>query len=171
MAAAKKDRWQATIRTLWAIAKSPELHMDSEDLHAVVYRETGKDSLKNLSQNDLNQVASVLQKMKDSASGQKRPKRTDESGDPRTAAQRRKIHALCEALGWNDNPKRIQGFVRRMTKIDRIEWLDHKQCAVVIEALKKMAERKEGAQDGKKEVQTPDAAGEGRTGGITEAAP
>jgi len=35
MAAAKKDRWQATIRTLWAIAKSPELHMDSEDLHAV----------------------------------------------------------------------------------------------------------------------------------------
>ena len=53
MAAAKKDRWQATIRTLWAIAKSPELHMDSEDLHAVVYRETGKDSLKKLSQNEL----------------------------------------------------------------------------------------------------------------------
>ena len=31
-----------SIRTLWAIAKSPELGLTDEDLHGVVYRETGK---------------------------------------------------------------------------------------------------------------------------------
>lgn len=34
-------RKPASIRTLWAIAKSPELGLTDEDLHAVVYRETG----------------------------------------------------------------------------------------------------------------------------------
>ena len=152
MAAATKGRWQASIRTLWAIAKSPELHMDSDDLHAVVHREMGKESLKALSPSELNRVAHVLQDLKDS--GKRRLKRTDEGGNPKTEAQRRKIHALCVELGWNDNPQRIQGFVKRMTKIDRIEWLDQKQCAVVIEALKAMVARKgeEAAADAEAEV-------------------
>ena len=42
MTAARTGRKQPSIRTLWAIAKSPELHLTDEDLHAVVYRETGK---------------------------------------------------------------------------------------------------------------------------------
>ena len=147
MAAAKKGRWQATIRTLWAIAKSPELHMDSEDLHAVVYRETGKESIKALTQGQINEVARVLQNMKDGVSRSTRTKRTDEGGDVRTVQQRRKIYALTEQLGWNDNPQRIQGFVKRMTGVDRLEWLNVAQCEKVIEGLKailKRQERKEG---------------------------
>ncbi len=160
---ADKKRFQATMRMLWAIAKSPELNLDKENLYAVVSRETGKDSLTKLTQPELNQVARVLQGMKDRAGGRKPAKRTDEGGNPATTAQRRKIYALCARLGWNDNPKRIQGFVRRMTSIDRIEWLSQKQCAVVIEALKKMAarQRKEGGADGGKEAKTYDAAREG----------
>ncbi|NBH80991.1 DUF1018 domain-containing protein, partial [Clostridiaceae bacterium] len=63
----------------------------------------------------------------------------------------------------NDNPNRIQGFVKRMSGIDRIEWLNKKQCAVVIEALKKMAARRgeEDGTDGGKETETHDAAREG----------
>lgn len=45
-------RKPASIRTLWAIAKSPELGLTDEDLHAVVYRETGKESMKKLSQGE-----------------------------------------------------------------------------------------------------------------------
>lgn len=45
MTAARTGRKQPSIRTLWAIAKSPELHLTDEDLHAVVYRETGKESI------------------------------------------------------------------------------------------------------------------------------
>ena len=147
MAAARTGRKQPSIRTLWAIAKSSELHMTDEDLHAVVYRETGKESIKALTQGQINEVARVLQNMKDGASRSTRTKRTDEGGDVRTVQQRRKIYALTEQLGWNDNPQRIQGFVKRMTGVDRLEWLNVTQCEKVIEGLKailKRQERKEG---------------------------
>ena len=147
MAAARTGRKQPSIRTLWAIAKSPELHMTDEDLHAVVYRETGKESIKALTQGQINEVARVLQNMKDGVSRSTRPKRTDEGGDARTIQQRRKIYALTEQLGWNNNPQRIQGFVKRITGVDRLEWLNVAQCEKVIEGLKailKRQERKEG---------------------------
>ena len=147
MAAARTGRKQPSIRTLWAIAKSPELHMTDEDLHALAYRETGKESIKALTQGQINEVARVLQNMKDGVSRSTRPKRTDEGGDARTVQQRRKIYALTESLGWNDNPQRIQGFVKRMTGVDRLEWLNVAQCEKVIEGLKailKRQERKEG---------------------------
>ena len=145
--AARTGRKQPSIRTLWAIAKSPELHMTDEDLHALVYRETRKESIKALTQGQINEVARVLQNMKDGVSRSTRPKRTDEGGDVRTVQQRRKIYALTESLGWNDNPQRIQGFVKRMTGVDRLEWLNVAQCEKVIEGLKailKRQERKEG---------------------------
>ena len=147
MAAARTGRKQPSIRTLWAIAKSPELHMTDEDLHAVVYRETGKESIKALTQGQINEVARVLQNMKDGVSRSTRTKRTDEGGDVRTVHQRRKIYALTEQLGWNNNPQRIQGFVKRITGVDRLEWLNVAQCEKVIEGLKailKRQERKEG---------------------------
>lgn len=136
MTAARTGRKQPSIRTLWAIAKSPELHLTDEDLHAVVYRETGKESMKMLTQGEVNTVARVLQNMKDSVSRSVRDKRTDTGGDIRTTAQRRKIYALCEALGWNDDPRRIQGFVKRVAHVDRIEWLNIRSLA---------AERKQAA--------------------------
>ena len=140
MTAARTGRKQPSIRTLWAIAKSPELHLTDEDLHAVVYRETGKESMKMLTQGEVNTVARVLQNMKDSVSRSVRDKRTDTGGDIRTTAQRRKIYALCEALGWNDDPRRIQGFVKRVAHVDRIEWLNMAQCEKVIEGLKALKE-------------------------------
>lgn len=91
---------------------------------ALAYRETGKESMKMLTQGEVNTVARVLQNMKDSVSRSVRDKRTDTGGDIRTTAQRRKIYALCEALGWNDDPRRIQGFVKRVAHVDRIEWLN-----------------------------------------------
>ena len=121
--------------------------MTDEDLHALVYCETGKGSIKALTQGQINEVARVLQNMKDGVSRSTRPKRTDEGGDARTIQQRRKIYALTESLGWNDNPQRIQGFVKRMTGVDRLEWLNVAQCEKVIEGLKailKRQERKEG---------------------------
>lgn len=48
MAATRSGRKLPSIRTLWAIAKSPELRLSDEDLHGVVYRETGKESMKKL---------------------------------------------------------------------------------------------------------------------------
>ncbi len=146
MAAARTGRKQPSIRTLWAIAKSPELHLTGEDLHAVVYRETGKESMKKLTQGEINTVARVLQNIKDSVGGNAWGKRTDEGGDPRTVQQRRKIYALTNALGWNKDPQRIQGFVKRMTGVDRLEWLNAFQCEKIIEGLKAMVVRQQGKE-------------------------
>lgn len=141
MEAAKNGtRKPASLRTIWAIAKSPELALSDEDLHAVVFRETKKESMKQLSQGEINTVARVLQNMKDSV---QKPKRTDVGGDPRTERQRHKIYALCEELGWNNDNRRINAFVKRMFGIDRLEWLNQGQCYRLIEALKAMAERKQ----------------------------
>lgn len=149
MTAAQTGRKPASIRTLWAIAKSPELLLTDEDLHAVVCRETGKESMRQLTQGEINKVARVLQNMKDSVSYSARTKRTDTGGDARTVQQRRKIYALTEALGWNDDNRRVNGFAKRVTGVDRIEWLTVAQCEKVIEGLKAMVarqQRKEGAE-------------------------
>ena len=90
-----------------------------------------------LTQGEVNTVARVLQNMKDSVSRSVRDKRTDTGGDIRTTAQRRKIYALCEA----DDPRRIQGFIKRVAHVDRIEWLNMAQCEKVIEGLKAILAR------------------------------
>ena len=147
-AAQRGGRKPASIRTLWAIAKSPELGLSDEDLHAVVYRETGKESMKKLTQGEIDKVARVLQNMKDGVQRDTTSKRTDEGGDPRTEKQRRKIYALTEALGWNDDNRRINGFVKRVTHVDRIEWLSIAQCKKVIEGLKAILKREQQKKEG-----------------------
>ena len=94
MSAARTGRKQPSIRTLWAIAKSPELHLTDEDLHAVVYRETGKESMKMLTQGEVNTVARVLQNMKDSVSRSVRDKRTDTGGHPHHRAAPEDLRAV-----------------------------------------------------------------------------
>lgn len=141
--AARGGHRAASIRTLWAIAKSPELGLSDEDLHAVAYRETGKESLRQLTQGEIDKVARVLQNMKDGVQRDTTSKRTDEGGNPRTERQRRKIYALTEALGWNDDNRRVSGFAKRITGVDRIEWLTLAQCEKVIEGLKAILARQQ----------------------------
>ncbi len=135
----QRARPQASIRTLWGIAKSRELGMTDDDLHALVYRETGKESIRKLSQGELNTVARVLQNLKDSAKRPGQGKRTDEGGDPRTVDLRRKIFHLMKELGWSEN--QVNGMARRMFQIDRIEWLTPGQCGKLVEALKAILAR------------------------------
>lgn len=144
MTAARTGRKPASIRTLWAIAKSPELRMTEDDLHAVVFRETGKESMKTLTQGEISTVARVLQNMKDSVSGGTRVKRTDEGGNAGTVELRRKIYALAAQLGWNQD--QVNSLSRRMFRVERQEWLTPAQCGKLVEALKAMLGRKEAAK-------------------------
>ena len=141
MAGKRIQKHTVTLRTLWGIAKSPELQMSGEELHLVVQAQTGKDSLKELTSSERRRVAYVLGQMKDSASGKR--KRQPSVASNATDNQRRKIYMLTRELGWEDNPKRLSGFIRRMFKVDRLEWLDYEQCSSLIETLKKMIERQE----------------------------
>lgn len=145
MAAARTWRKPPSIRVLWAIAKSPELNMEDEDLYAVVYRETGKKSLRALTGDERRTVADVLQAMKDSAARGSYAKRTDEGGNTETAALRRRIFMLMKELGWS--PAQVDGLAKRMFQVERQEWLDTRQCVKLAEALKAMAARKEAASE------------------------
>lgn len=143
---------RATIRTLWGLAKSPELGLSKEDLYSIISRETGKEHMRDLTQRELDHMAAVLCSLKD---GGRRQKRTDEGGNADTTAQRRKIYKLTEALGWNDDNRRINNFAAYMFGVERLEWLSSAQCGMLIEALKDMVERGYGKE----------AHGDGRGGG------
>lgn len=140
---------RASIRMIWGIAKSQELSLTDEDLYALVERETGKQHMRDLSYGQIEKVCRVLQQMRDggSFSSQKRGKRTDTGGNPRTVAQRQKIYRLTGQLGWNDNNARINRFAQRMFGVQRIEWLSSGQCDALIEALKAMLERKQKKEE------------------------
>lgn len=153
MATTKRGRTSAphsSIRNIWGIAKSPELSLEEADLYALIERETGKQHMRELSQGQIDKVCRVLQQMKDGVRGPtpKPGKRTDEGGNPQTVAQRRKIYKLTGELGWNDTPARLNGFIMKMFKVSRIEWLTVAQCYMLIEALKKMLEREQEMKEG-----------------------
>ena len=117
--AAKADT-TAGIRKLWGIAKSPELRLSDEDLHLVVQAHTGKDSIKELNNRELNTCIRVLLNMKDK---------------------------LTQELGW-EKPARVNGLCMKMFKVSSVEWLNYQQCSKLIEALKSMAARKEKQDEG-----------------------
>ena len=126
-----------SIKTIWGLARSPELMLDKENLYSVISRETGKDSMRKLTQKEIDKVCSALFKLKDATKG----KRTDTGGNGLTTRQRKKIYTLTEELGWNDNNSRINGFVKKMFKCERLEWLNNAQCGKLVEMLKSMVDR------------------------------
>ncbi|PYG86714.1 uncharacterized protein DUF1018 [Ruminiclostridium sufflavum DSM 19573] len=143
-----------SIRTIWGLAKSPELSLDDDDLYCIIGRETKKDSMRKLTQGEIDKVCRVLSNMKDDIKKAQRGgrcQRTDEGGNPLTESLRRKIYALTGELGWNSNNERINGFAKKMFNVDRIEWLTVQQSHKLIEALKKMVGRKEAAHDNENE--------------------
>lgn len=131
-----------TTKMLWGLAKCKELALTDEELHEIVYSQTGKDSIKNLTIRELRQVIVVLGNLKEMAAGSKN------RGNNVTKEQRKKIKVLTDKLGWKDS-KRVNGMCRRMFKVSCLEWLDYKQCSKLIEALKAMEKRERG-RDGEK---------------------
>lgn len=58
-----------------------------------------------------------------------------------------KIKQLVTELGWTDNPKRLNGFLKKYAGVERVEWLTHAKAWRVIEALKKLVARQESNID------------------------
>lgn len=142
-----------SIRTVWAIAKSPELGLMDEDLYGLVYQRTGKDSLRALSPQELGEVIRALQDMKDGISRRNGRRRTDEGGRLGTVDLRRKAYRVMKEMGWNES--RVNGLARRMFGIERIEWLDPEQCGKLIEALKAIHRRQTApGRNGKEDMST-----------------
>ncbi len=140
-----------TIRMLWGLAKCQELSLTDEELHLIVSAHTGKDSIKQLNQRELRTVIEVLGDMKSSVIRNGRSDRKTR-GNTGTSNQRKKIYKLAEKLGW-EKQARVNGLCKKMFGVACVEWLDYQQCSKLIEALKKMADRKEEADGSERDNQ------------------
>lgn len=121
------------IKAIWGIAKKG-LHMNDEDLYAVVERETGKESMRDCSKKELERVLLALKNMQ----GIK-----EERGNRASKKQVWKIRELEKELGWSDNPKRLQAFLKKYYEVEKVEWLTSAQAWRTIESLKKLVEKME----------------------------
>lgn len=144
----KKDIHKpVTLRSIWGLAKSPDLSLTDEELHLLVQAHTGKDSLRKLTEYEIQEMVRVLARMKDSCNGRKKQP-YNQRGNEATRRQRAKVYKLAQELGW-DSVKRVNGFARKMYGVASVEWLDYGQCSGMIEAMKKMAERSRNGEQGK----------------------
>ena len=126
------------IKNIWGFSK--DVGVDKDNLYCMIERISKKDSMRKMTKLQANRLIRLIV-MKDNNKKVKHKtskRRTDAGGNKSTQLQRKKIYSLTAILGWNDNNNRINGFVKRMFKVDRIEWLSEDDCSKLIEILKQM---------------------------------
>lgn len=121
---------KAQIIKIHAAAK--ENGIDNVLLHDLVEQVTGKQSIKELSKFEAMDVIDKLV----GKQPYKKPSKEKASVD-----QLELIHALERELGWQDNPKRLQAFIKKYAHTEQLHWLDGSQASNVIEALKKLLKK------------------------------
>ncbi|WP_435924828.1 regulatory protein GemA [Paenibacillus sp. DYY-L-2] len=107
--------------------------IEEDNLRSIVEQISGDRSISALTKEQAIKVIDRLCKLVGEAPKPREHRATD--------AMLGKIRQLEKELGWADEPKRLQGFVKKLTGVDRIGWLTKQQGMKVIEALKKMRDR------------------------------
>lgn len=132
-------------RKIFGLAKGLGLQGDEgqANLRAIVFEATGRESIRELTEAQANLVIRRLA----SLLGMKnqRPSRA-------SAKELWKQRQLAEKIGWS--AEQLAAFVRRMAKVDRVEWQTSQDASNVIEGLKKIVAREvhasvHAATDGK----------------------
>jgi hypothetical protein len=123
----------AQMRMMYGLAK--KCSMDNDSLHGLVYRHSKVESIKDLTMYQAKGIIDYLMYL----SGQEKM----EIPDRATEAQRAFIHGLARDMGWEDNPKRMRGFLESRFGIADIAFLTQEKASDVIEALKAMAKREQ----------------------------
>lgn len=116
-------------------ATANELKLDNELLHTFVFNIVGCEHISALTIGEANQVIDELEYRKTGI--RKQQYRSNMATDDQIC----KIHALERELGWNDNPRRLRGFMRKYCRTDNEKWLTFKKASNLIEALKKVDEK------------------------------
>ena len=127
--------------TIYSMAK--EVGLDKDDLYAVLYRDTGKDSMKQCSEKELKNMVLFLRLLKNTQA-------LEHSG--MSAAQKKKIYALAYSMNWDKDDetgqyieglitKRLSGLCKKYCHADHINWLDKEQAHTLIETLKKLVQK------------------------------
>ncbi|MDI6711483.1 MAG: regulatory protein GemA [Bacillota bacterium] len=123
------------MRKIWSLAR--QLGLDDDLLHAVVDSLTGKSSIRALNKYQAGIVIDELDR---------RHRAADRPGMA-SRAQIYKIRQLEKALGWDTNPDRLRGFIKKYGGVDDLRWLPRAKAWRIIEGLKKILAR-QGARQG-----------------------
>jgi phage gp16-like protein len=115
-------------RKIWAAANQRGL--DEDDLREIVRQITGQTSTKALT---IHEAVRVIDRLEG------KPEKP--AGNQITKKQLWKIKDLEKALGWDDNSKRLEAFVRKYAHVDKLPWLTRYQAINVIDGLKAVLAR------------------------------
>mgnify|MGYP000902506466 CR=1 FL=1 len=121
------------IKKIYATAK--ELQLDNDLLHTFVFNMTGCEHISALTVYEASQVIDELEYKKTGIM------KNQYRNNMATDEQIYKIHDLEHELGWDDNPRRLRGFMRKYCKTDNEKWLTFTKASNLIEALKKVVGR------------------------------
>ncbi len=128
-------------RKIFAVAG--ELGLDNDLLHALVYGVAGKEHISDLSKKEAGWVIDELERRANRSRTVVLP--TGRKVPLATKKQHWKIKQLVQQLGWEDNPKRLQGFCRKYAGVDNPRWLTKDQAWRLIEGLKSLLQREKKA--------------------------
>lgn len=120
------------IRALWGYAN--RLRIPEEDLREWISRRTGKHSLRALTRPQASRLIEEIAR-KWEANG-----RPAVSPHPMTLGQARILRTLEGDIGWDD--RRLFGLAKKMYRIERLQDLQPKEAAGLIEAMKAIRRRK-----------------------------
>jgi hypothetical protein len=126
----------ALIKSIWGCAH--ELGVGDEELHMILSRETGKDSMRAATDGELQKLLGAVRLYKDAKAVQR---------GGMTEKQHRYIKDLERKLGWAGDPSRLRGFVKKYAKVDSPKWLTLKRAGKIIEGLKSLLEQQKRQGD------------------------
>jgi phage gp16-like protein len=117
--------------------------LDDETYRAMLKRVTGKSSSADLDAAELGRVLDEFKRL-GFTEGNSFTKSIDDFDDPEPHARLiRALWADCVAAGviHDASERALRKFIRRVARVDTIQWLDSRQANKVIEALKSMRAR------------------------------
>lgn len=128
----------AQIKKIYVTAK--ELGIGNELLHTFIFNLTGQEHISALTKYEAIEVIDKLERRK---GGNELKKRISNKITPE---QIWKIKQLEKELGWDENPNRLKGFIKKYAKVDVLKWLTLNQASNVIEGMKKLVDKNKNSQ-------------------------
>lgn len=130
---------KAQIAKIWAMAR--EIDLSKETVYDVVYKVTGSDSISSLSSKEgievIEEFNQISKELKELGIYPERKHRPGMASDK----QLKYIEDLAFKLGWEEDPKRLRGYLKKYYKVEHIKWLTLEDASKAIEGLKAIYKR------------------------------
>ena len=136
---------QAQRRKIWAAAKQKGLSED--DVRNIIFAITGQGSTSDISMDEarriIDRITGKEYKTDNTYVDYNKKANAQKRANQITDRQKWKINQLILELGWEDDQKRIEGFIRKYANVDKVNWLTKQQAVKIIDGLKTMLARQQ----------------------------